>query len=368
MKIRILLTGDELVEGRTPDTNGSFLAAAAINMGFHVLGLEFCPDDEGAIQRAITRALVDADALLVSGGLGSTADDLTRQVLCTLGGRPLVSFLSAKEAILKYWSHLGKAVPAGVIVETQGPAGGEPVANPLGLAPGIFLSLVEGKVLCFPGVPSELRAMVADGALKILGPSTNHLRQRVLRVVDMPEALVAAKLGAVLDRGRNPLCGIAAKYGEVVLSLRARAETAQQAEALLDADLDLLRRALGDHIYSEDGRELEEIIVAELRQRAATLSVAESLTGGLIGHRITEIPGASAVFIGDLVTYSNKSKVQLLGVRSEDLVLGGAVSETVVRQMAEGVRKRMRTVYGLATTGIAGPSGGSEENPWALPG
>ncbi len=366
LKARIILSGDELVEGRLADGNGVILARELTDRGFEVLGFDVVGDDLDRLARLMDAALLEAEAVVVSGGLGGTADDLTRDALALALGVDLVLVPEARDDIFAFWRRLGRPEPAGDPIEAFMPRGATRVHNAIGLAPGILVERHGHRLVCLPGVPSELRRMIADGALEKLGQPGLPRRERLLRIAGMAESKIADLLGPRLDRGRNPLYGIAAKSGEVQLSIRARAVDPRTADGLLDAEEKELRAIFGDRLFSADGRPIEEIVVALMAARGETLAVAESLTGGMIGELLTAIPGVSSVFLGGVTAYANGAKCALLGVPESILLQEGAVSEATVRAMAEGARRVFGADRAIATTGIAGPEGGSAAKPVGL--
>ncbi|MFT7616992.1 MAG: nicotinamide-nucleotide amidase [Planctomycetota bacterium] len=363
MQFQIIISGDELIEGRQKDANGQFLASALYLRGFEAGGVVFVGDDHDKLVRTFREAMAENDLVICSGGLGGTLDDLTRFALSEAVDSPLVENQDALCALRSFWQRIKRPFPKGTPLEAMMPAIAKMVPNGAGLAPGMYLRHEKSQFLCLPGVPTELRHMVEDGVLDLFGDSPLKMSQAKMRIVNMGESVIANRLGGILSRGRNPLCGIAAKHGEVILSLRAKAVTQVEADDLIGSVVAEIQTIFGEHVYSADGRNLAVVVTEELRRNHHTLAVAESLTGGLIGHELTELPGVSDVFLADFVTYSNEAKCQALSVDPKSIEENGAVSETVARQMAEGARLNVGADFGIATTGIAGPTGGSEEKP-----
>ncbi len=362
----IILTGDELIEGRLADTNGSYLAAALFALGFEPAGMVVVGDDRARLTTIMRQALADNDIVVCSGGLGGTPDDLTRYALADAVESPLVVNVEAMGQLKQFWARLKRTFPSDKPLEAMMPASARAVANKAGLAPGMFVEHKGAKLLCLPGVPSELKQMIGDGVLELFGPPQGKRSFAALRVIGMREPVIAQVLGDIMERGRNPLCGIAAQEGEVLLSLRASAASQDQADRAIQADVTRIKDLLGDKVISEDGSGQVQIIAEALRRKGQTVAIAESLTGGLLGHQFTEIPGVSDVFLAGFVTYSNAAKVNVLGVDRKTLNGEGAVSEGVARQMAKGALARGSADFAVATTGIAGPTGGSAEKPVGL--
>ncbi|MCB9833340.1 MAG: CinA family nicotinamide mononucleotide deamidase-related protein [Planctomycetes bacterium] len=368
MRARVLLSGDELVEGRLADTNGALIARALTTRGFEVVAFDVVGDDLDRLTRCLDAALDEVEATVVSGGLGGTADDLTRPALAAALGVDLVLVPEARADVEAFWRRLGRPIPPEIPIEAILPRGTAKVTNPVGLAPGVLAERRGHRLLCLPGVPSELRGMIEGGALDLLGRPATLRRERLVRLAGLAESRVAIMLGDRLERGRNPLYGIAAKSGEVQLAIRAVDVDAERAEAMLDAEEEALRQLFGASLHSADGRALEEVVVACLLARGETLAIAESLTGGLVGEMITALPGVSAVLRGGVVAYANEVKTALLGVDAAilDDRARGAVSEDCALAMARGARRALGADWAIATTGIAGPTGGSAEKPVGL--
>ncbi len=366
MRFSIILSGDELTEGRLQDGNGAFLASRLHALGFEAGGMMIVGDDRRELAATMKNALERNDVVVCSGGLGGTEDDLTRFALADVLDSPLELKPEAMEALKNFWARLKRPIPSDSHVEAMMPQCAAMVPNGAGLAPGIFASWGRSKILCLPGVQSELRHMFEDGVLSRFSKTDSFVASACLRVVGLREPLIAEKLGTIMDRGRNPLCGIAAQQGEVLVSLRCHGADLAQAQALIDQDVEAIKASLGSHLYSSDGRGQVQMIVDLLQEKGKTLAVAESLTGGLLGHQLTALSGVSSVFLGDFVTYANEAKTNLLGVEAELIREHGAVSEEVALAMAQGACLRGHADFAVATTGIAGPTGGSDEKPVGL--
>lgn len=363
----IVLTGDELLDGRTRDTNGAFLASRLAADGVQVARLCMVPDDMGLLVEALAQALALKPAVvIVSGGLGTTHDDLTAAALAEATGGALHEHPEALEMVARRTRDVAARryldfddVFAQTRRQALLPRGARPVP-PAGVAPGIALRHGPTRVYALPGVPSELRAMWSwvrgELAAAVLGDAVT----RVVRVFGVGELQV----GAVLDEAPRELLDVAVNVGggEVVVRLRHERNAAAQAEA--DGLVDALVAAVP--VFSRDGRTVDAIVADGLRARGATLAVAESCTGGLIGARVTRLPGSSDYFVGGVVAYADAVKVTALGVDEGLLTQKGAVSAEVAAAMAEGVRRFTGATFGLSTTGVAGPSGGTAEKPVGL--
>ena len=304
-----------------------------------------------------------APRVLVTGGLGPTSDDLTRQRIAELLNLPLEEHPPTRDRITAWFKKINRPMPETVLVQAQVPAGAIVLTNHHGTAPGLALPTGQGWLILLPGPPRELRPMFADAVMPFLAeklaPETPRAI-RTLKTLGIGESSVEEKLAAPLAKltAAGLELGFCARVGEVDLRL-----VSPGYETMLDDAEAIIRDIIGEFIYGRDDDTLEAIILRELTARFQTLAIAESCTGGIISHRFTNVPGASAVFLAGHCTYANTAKQATLGVTSETLAEHGAVSEPTARQMAEGARTIHNADYALATTGIAGPGGGTEEKP-----
>lgn len=387
MKAEILTIGDELLRGEIVDTNTTFLAERLLRLDvetrFHTTVL----DDRSDIREAFQRAAARADVVLVSGGLGPTRDDLTIEVLAEAFGRKLVLHEPSLAALRAFFARFGREMAA--INEKQAwfPEGAEVLENPIGTAPGCMLETApqaaEGGaqrgaaersqqqgplVFCMPGVPRELYKMMDEQVLPRIAAKrrvTAYARGALLRTFGIGESNLDERLrGMALPPGVE--LGFRTQFPDNHVRPVARAATPEEADAKLKAALDALRERLGTLVYGEGEAPLETVLVRLLSEHGRTLSTAESCTGGMIAELVTSVPGSSAVLRGGVVAYANTAKRALLGVPEALLAEHGAVSDPVARAMAEGARTRFGTDYAVATTGIAGPTGGTKEKPVGL--
>jgi nicotinamide-nucleotide amidase len=363
MRIEILNTGTELLLGSVLNTHLQFLARALFPLGLRIQRQVTVPDGL-AIREAVTETFGRADVVLITGGLGPTTDDITRETVAELLGLELIHDETVMAAIERRFARRGMKMGPRNRRQAQRPAGATVLHNPNGTAPGLYLpSRVDGKVttphlFLLPGPPRELQPMVTDQVLPILEkllPPRAAIEMRVVRVAGLGESAVEEMIGEQLLALDLEL-GYCARPGEVDL------RTIGRPGVLIEAERIIVEK-LGPHIVSHDQRPLEKVLVDLLTERRETLACAESCTGGFLAHRITNVPGASAVFLGGYVTYANAVKASALGVDPTLIEVHGAVSEQIASAMAEGARQRAGADYALATTGIAGPDGGSEEKP-----
>ena len=314
------------------------------------------------------RALQRVDAVIITGGIGPTEDDITRKVVAKVMKKRLVLNADAHAAIHARLAGRGKEFAVANDRQALIPAGGRLLKNPAGVAPGFYIN-EEGPFLAvLPGVPHEMRAMYSEGLRPVLEERFGgkvFIRRRVLRTCGMSESAVNQAIQEIMRRGA-PAVGLTVKETGVDVRIIARAAGAEQCQELVNRTEDAIREILGDAVYGEDGAELEEVVGALLKQRRLTLAVAESCTGGMVGARITNIAGSSEYFERGAVVYSNLAKTEMLGVPADLIERHGAVSSEVAGAMAKGIRQAAHTALGLAVTGIAGPGGGTEKKPVGL--
>ena len=370
MRVELFSVGTELLLGEIVDTNAAYLAEKLARIGVDVYHKTTVGDNAERLAAAVRTALGRADAVLATGGLGPTDDDITAAVFAEVMGVDLVPDEVSAEKIRSFARQRGIALLDRLLKQARIPRGAEAVPNPVGTAPGFILTIGGKTVIALPGVPAEMRAMAEETVLPYFArrsqeePST--LVTRILRLVGIGESQAEAEVLDLVAGQSNPTIAPYAKTMEVHLRLAAKAVDREAARALLAPVETEIRRRLGSHIYGADDETLESQVGAMLRAAGKTLAVAESCTGGLVGHRLTNVPGSSDYFLASLVTYSNEAKGTLLGVSAETLAAHGAVSRETAQAMAEGVRRAGQADVGLSITGIAGPAGGTEAKPVGL--
>ncbi len=356
----LICTGSELLSGRTVNTHAVTLAGLLAELGIPLVRETTVPDDPAAIRDAIAQALARAPIVITSGGLGPTSDDLTRDVAAELAGAPVAMHEPSRERIRLRYENAGRIfteIAARHALVVQGAA---ILENRVGLCPGELLMINGRRLFLLPGPPAEFRAVLEDGVLPLLRAcaGTPPLR-RILMTCCIGESDILRLLPESEFPGPNVEIAYCAKPGRV--EIRLTSDPAHS--AALERAAARARETLREWIYAERACELEEAVVEQLRAAGKTLAIAESCTGGLAGHRITNVPGSSAIFLGGVVAYANESKIRDLGVPAAAIEQFGAVSPETARAMAEGVRARFGADIGLGITGIAGPGGGSPEKP-----
>lgn len=371
----IVSMGDELTLGQTLDTNSRWLSQRLVGLGIMPVEHITVPDDLDRTVAAFERLARSVDLIISSGGLGPTADDLTRQALARAMGDDLVEDAGSVDQIAAWFRSRGREMPALNRVQALRPSRGQSIENKHGTAPGLAGNIgVAGRscaVFCLPGPPREMQPMFDAFVRGRLRPPVGRtVVTRVLHTVGIGESDLASRLGPLMDRSRNPLVGTTASGG--IVSIRVRYEgpaAAEEAAALADAAAQDAARAAGAHLFGRDDQTLAGVVLDTLRRRGERLSVVESCTGGLLGSTITEVPGSSDVFWGGWITYANQTKREQVGVPARLFVetgpaeAPGAVSREVAEAMARGGLERSGTDHCLSITGIAGPGGGTDAKP-----
>ncbi len=362
MNAEIISVGTELLLGQVVNTDAAIVAQELSALGISLLHTSVVGDNPQRLKDAVETALARSDLLIMTGGLGPTTDDLTKETTAAAAGKKLVLHPESLDRIKNYFN--GALMTPNQEKQAWLPEGCTVLQNDNGTAPGCAFTAENGcVVIMLPGPPSELAPMLKNRAV----PFLRQLQDSVIvshniHIYGLGEAPVAQIMDDCMD-GENPTLAPYAKEGECMLRVTAKAQTPEAADRLCQPLMEEIFRRLGAYIYSVDVETLEEVVVAELAAHGKTLAVAESCTGGLLAKRITDVPGASQVFQMGCVTYANAAKEALLFVPHETLEAHGAVSEETARAMAEGIVRRAGSDIGVGITGIAGPDGGTAEKP-----
>lgn len=368
MDAELIAVGSELLTPYRQDTNSLYLTQKLNSLGIEVRFKTIVGDDRERLAEVLRTAISRSDLIILVGGLGPTEDDINREVVADVLGRPLHEVPEVREQIEKRFARVGRAMSENNLRQTMVPEGGVWLENKIGTAPGIWLQHNETIVILLPGPPKELEAMFESACLPRLAPLAGgqKLHSRVYKVVGLPESEVDHLIAPLYKEYQNPVTTILATPGGIEVHLRARASSDEEAETLLSELGDKIELALGDHVYATHGESMEEVVGMYLVMKQKTLAVAESCTGGLLSERLTRVPGSSNFFLGGAVCYSNELKTKFCGVSETILKANGAVSKIVAQAMAEGIRKRAGASIGIGITGIAGPGGGTPEKPAGL--
>ena len=369
MKAEIVAIGSELISGQSLDTNSQWiskeLAAVGIPVRFHTTIGDDLDENIDAFRSSLQRA----DLVIVSGGLGPTQDDLTREALAAVAGVPLVEDPASLAAIEAMFTSRNRVMPDRNKVQAWLPEGGEALTNRVGTAPGIWMKLGKSFVAALPGVPHEMKIMFDEQVLprlRGLGIANRVIAQRKINMFGKGESDFEAEALDLTARGRNPEVGITAHDATISFRVSAGGSTLAEAEAAMAPTIALIYERFPHFILGEGTADIPEAVANLLARTDATLALAESCTGGMIAEMLTNIAGISSAFLGGVVSYSNEAKADVLGVDPALIAAHGAVSAEVAAAMAIAARDKFKADLGLSVTGIAGPGGGTVEKPVGL--
>lgn len=363
--VAILNTGDELTTGRVVDTNAAYLADHFLDLGLSVSTILIVGDHREDLLRALRQALEAADLVVMTGGLGPTSDDLTREVVSEFLSRPLLRSQEEEKRLERLFQSRNRAMTPNNLKQAEFPAGSEVIPNPLGTAPGFWIAFehqgLSRHLAALPGVPREMESMARGTVfpkVRQLTPGRSILVQ-VFKLVGVTESELDV---AVSESVAGDEFKISFRANLPDLTLKLRVEGEENRPILKDAS-ERIRQRLKERIYAEDEIDLETVVALQLMDLGATLAVAESCTGGMVCERLTRVPGSSRFLKFGVVAYSEEAKRTQIEVRDETLASWGAVSRDTAAEMAEGVRRKCNADFGLGITGIAGPDGGTEMTP-----
>lgn len=366
MKAVILSIGQELTSGQTVDTNSAWLSRKLGERGIETIEHRTVADQRRQIADAIAESVKKVDLLIVTGGLGPTEDDLTRFALADVLGVELVVDAAAMEHMEAFFRGRRWRMSESNRVQAMAPRGANMLPNLLGTAPGLSCRIGAADVYVMPGVPYEMKDMYARCVAPHLPAQRGAIIHHILHTFGAGESNVGAAIADLMKRDSNPLVGTTVAGGMVSIRIISKASTADEASELANATARQVKERLGAFVVGEGDDTMASVVGGLLRRAGATLSTAESCTGGMVGEMITAVPGSSEYYTGGIVAYANQVKMQLLGVSEQMLVEHGAVSEPVAMQMAVGARERFNTTWAVSITGVAGPGGGTEAKPVGL--
>ncbi len=368
MKTEIITIGDELLNGSRTDTNAAYLALHLSALGAEISRMTSVGDGQPAIEEALREALSCAELVVVTGGLGPTADDRTKQALARIFGCDLVLDEEALETVSASFARRGAGVPESNAAQCMIPECARPIENKVGSAPGLLMER-EGRLLfALPGVPAEMRGIFENYIAPFLEGRglVRSKEERIIRVLHLAESEIADRVHGIARRLARVEVAYLPHADGVDLKITGRGESRVQAARAADRAQERIADLLGDAVYARGNESIERVVGYLLSMQGKTLAVAESCTGGRVAWQLTRTPGSSEYFAGGIVAYSNDLKKRILHVKAATLKTHGAVSAEVAGEMATGVKDRAKTDYGLSITGVAGPGGGSSEKPVGL--
>ncbi len=368
MTVEIIAVGTEILLGNIVNTNAAYLAEKCAGLGLSCYHQDVVGDNEERLMETIRLALTRADIILLSGGLGPTQDDLTKEAAAKVMGKELYLHEPSKEAIRQFFAERNMEITENNWKQAMVPEGCIVVENPGGTAPGIIIAENGKHVVLMPGPPGELIPMFEKSIMPYLaGLTTGVIYSQTVKICGVGESKAESMVEDLVDAQDNPTIATYAKTGEVHLRVTATAPDEKEAKKLVKPMVKELKGRFGNHVYTTDSEvTLEKAVVDLLMANKLTACTVESCTGGMLSARLINVPGVSEVFKSGYVTYSNKSKRKLLGIKKNILVKHGAVSEQIAREMAKTAATLARTDVSVSTTGIAGPDGGTPEKPVGL--
>ncbi|MCK8824265.1 competence/damage-inducible protein A [Fuchsiella alkaliacetigena] len=369
MRAEIVSIGTELLLGQIVDTNSAYIAERLAELGIDVYYISTVGDNRERLKSRLEDSLQRADIVITTGGLGPTDDDLTREVIAEVCGVELIKKENLVKQIEDFFAELGREMTENNLSQAYLPAGAKPIINSWGTAPGILMEHQEQIIFSTPGVPREMREMMEETIIPYLEErmaSKELIKSKVLKVCGYGESTLEAKIKDILQQQSNPTIALLAGKSQIKLRITAKAESEKEAQSLITKEETRLRARLKEAIFAVDEETMEEVVAVALKEQGLRLAAAESCTGGLISHRLTNVPGSSKYFKQGVVAYSKQAKKELLAVSNCILAEYGVVSPQVAEEMALGVKELAQSDLGLGITGLAGPSGGSKEKPIGL--
>lgn len=367
MKAEILAVGTEILMGQIANTNAQYISSRLPDVGVGVYYHDVVGDNPERLKQSLALAISRSDVIILTGGLGPTQDDLTKETVSAAVNRKLVLDQETFDNIKQFFQKKERTMTQNNMKQAYLPEGCLVIRNKNGTAPGCIIEQDGKVIIMLPGPPSEMKPMFDETVMPYFAAKSEfRLESRFLNIFGVGESAVEDRLIDLIDSQTNPTIAPYAKDGEVALRITAMYPKHSKNEDIITPVENEIRSRLGESVYSNDNRGLVEVAAKLLLESGMTLALAESCTGGLLASKLTDVPGISAAFDRSIVTYSNRSKVEELGVKQETLDLYGAVSEQTAREMAEGIRRVSNTDLGISITGIAGPDGATEEKPLGL--
>lgn len=366
MKVEIVSIGDELLIGQTINTNAAYLSKHLTSLGLDVTWITTVGDEADNLKKALSQAMERSDVVIATGGLGPTHDDITKNVAAEHFDSRLVFRPEILEKLKRAFERRGIKMAAVNEEQAQIPEKAQVIENPVGTAPGLLFE-EQGKIcIILPGVPYEMKAICEATVFPMLKKQEQKILQKTIRTVGIPESTLFERIGDISNIERFAKVAFLPKFPGVDVRLTAKGRNQQETREKLATALRLIQEKVADYVYGYDDEELEEAVARLLFEHKKTLAVAESCTGGLLAHKFTNVSGSSTYFERGVVAYSNQAKIEILGVPQETLEKFGAVSSETAVAMAEGIKMISGADFGISTTGIAGPTGGTKEKPVGL--
>jgi len=367
MDAEILAVGTELLMGQIANTNAQYISRRLSDVGVNVYFHSVVGDNPKRLEECLKLALGRSDVVIMTGGLGPTQDDLTKETTAGVLNRKLVLHQESLEKIETFFKKLNRKMSQNNVKQAYMPENSTIMRNDNGTAPGCIIEEGGKTVIMLPGPPSEMRPMFEANVIPYFVKRSGYkLESRYVRIFGVGESALEEKIADLIENQSNPTIAPYAKEGEVTLRITARCEKDADAQNLITPVIDEIKKRIGDAVYSVDDSNLEEVAGTLLLETNTSISLAESCTGGLVSEKLTAKPGISRVFKGGVVSYGNEAKMDILGVKPETLERFGAVSRETAIEMAEGMRKLAKTDIALSITGIAGPEGGTPQKPVGL--
>ena len=366
MIAELVTTGSELLLGQIVNTNAAYMARELNRMGIDVCFQTTVGDNRVRMKEVLVHALTRADLVITSGGLGPTRGDITKEVSAEVMGREMAQDEACVARLKEHFARIGREMTENNLRQAMIPEGAHIFVNHAGTAPGVAMER-DGKLLVnLPGPPSEMKDMFQRSLAPYLVEKygiSSIIYSRVLHTYGIGESMLETKIDDLILAQKNPTLALLVRPTGVIIRITAKAESETAAEALIAPVENEIRARLGSLVYGADDEKMEEIVGRELKTRGLTVATAESCTGGLVASRLTDVAGSSEYVKGGVVSYTNEVKADVLAVDHDMLAREGAVSDAVARAMAEGVRRKLGADFGVSTTGLAGPGGGTDETP-----
>ncbi len=365
MRAEIISVGTEIILGYTLNTNTYYLSNKLSEIGIEVLYHSSVKDDPYLLEEAVKIGLKRADILIFTGGLGPTADDITKEVVSKTLGLNLRIDRNMKNLIKEYFNRTNRSMPENNIKQAYLPEGSTILPNEIGTAPGIYIKYKDKKIVLLPGPPKEMKLMFEKYVIPLIKQDF-VIKTAVIKTIGIGESKLETLLRDIIEKQQNPTIATYAKEGQVDIRIIAKGNNEEKVNTLLEEIIKKIDSRISEYIYSYEDKTIEEVVFEKLKEKNMKIAFCESCTGGLISNRFTQIPGVSQVFDRGIITYSNRSKIEELGVKEDTLSKYGAVSEQVALEMAVGLLNKTKVDIALSTTGIAGPTGGSKSKPVGL--